>query len=97
MHSRFCKIRTSPTRERHFGIYGSDLLPLESVLASSSGRLEAIPGPSWAIFGPSWLLLGSLRATLGRLWFLGERNIAGIADLAKFAPRLHESTILMSF
>ena len=82
MHSRFCKIRTSLTRDANSWIYGSDLWPLEAVLASSSGCLEAVPGPSWGHSGRSWLILGPLRATLGRF---GERADDGIADLAKFA------------
>ena len=73
MHSRLCKIRTSPTRDANFGIYGPDLRPLQSVLASSSGRLEAIPGPSWghlgailAHLGPSWGHFGPSWAVSGR-------------------------------
>ena len=93
VHSRLCKIRTSPTRDANFGIYGPDLRPLQSVLASSSGRLEAISGPSWGHLGSSWALLGPLWALSGPL---GERTDDGIADLAKFAFRPHESTILGS-
>ena len=60
-----------------------------TVLGPSSGRL----GPSWGHSCSSWVLLGPLWAVLGPL---GERTDDGIADLAKFALRLHESTILGS-
>ena len=72
-HSRLCKIRTSLTRDANVGIYGPDLRHLESVLASSSGRLEAIPGPTWghlgvisAHLGPSWGHFGPSWAVSGR-------------------------------
>ena len=69
VHSRLCKIRISLTRDANFGIYGPDLRLLQSVLASSSGRLEAISGPSWDRLSAilALLILGLLRGTLGRL------------------------------
>ena len=59
--------------------------------------LRAILAPFWrhleATLGPSW---GHPGATFGRFGPLGERTDDGIANLAKFALRLHESTILGS-
>ena len=145
MHSRFCKICTSLTRERHF-------FHLGVVLGPSWGRLRAVSGRSWLILGPLrvtlgplgpsrredrrrhsrfskicisltrehhfWVALkpsrGDLGAILGHfeaiLWlswpsrghpasilrhFSVTTSEDGrcIADFAKFAPRLHESTI----
>ena len=63
------------------------------VLGSFWSRLGAVLGPSGSRQGASWALLGPLWAFSGPL---GERTDYGIADLAKFAFRLHESTILGS-
>ena len=60
VHSRLCKIRTSPRRDANFG---GSWLRLGSILGPSSGHL----GPSWAHLGPSWAVLSRLRATLGPL------------------------------
>ena len=67
-----------------------------SILALSWDHLGAIFGPSRAILGPSWLILGPLRATLGPFGPFGERTHDGVANLAKFALRLHETPILGS-
>ena len=62
------------------------LLVLRDILAPSWSRLEATLGTSW----------GHLGVTFGRYGLLGERTDDGLANFAKFALRLHESTILGS-
>ena len=60
-----------------------------TILGPSSGRLGTSrddPGSFWAFFGSLWALSGPL----------GERTDDGIADFAKIAFRLHESTIFRS-
>ena len=70
-----------------------NLWPLESFLASSWDHLEASSGHLGSSRDHLGSSLGRLGATLGPL---GERTDEGIANLAKFALCLHESTILES-
>ena len=77
---------------RHYAPW-PNLWPLESILASSWDHVEASSGhlgPSRDHLGSSWAVLGPFSGPLG------ERTDDGRAHLAKFAPRLHESTILWS-
>ena len=77
----------------HFAYTRAPFFPswrhLGTVLGPSSGRL----GPSWGHSCSSWALLGPLWAVLGPF---GERTDDGIADSAKFAPRLHETPMFVS-
>ena len=50
MHSRLCKIRTSPRRDANFGVS----------LRPSWDHLGAILGQSWGHLGPSWAIMGHL-------------------------------------
>ena len=73
----------------------------EAVLGPSWGHLGAILGPSWAIsgiLGPSCAISGPSRGHPGSVLrhssVMTSEDGRCIADFAKFALRLHESTIL---
>ena len=73
------KICTSPTREHHFWV----------ALKPSRGDLGAILGHFEAILWLSWPSRGHLASILRHFSVTTSEDRRRIADLAKFAPRLH--------
>ena len=72
-----------------------------SILGSSWDHLGAILGPFWAIsgiLGPSWAISGPSRghptSILRHFRLTTSEDGRCIADFAKFAPRLHETSIM---
>ena len=82
-HSRFSKICISLTREHHFWV----------ALKPSRGDLGAILGHFEAILWLSWPSRGHLASILRHFSVTTSEDGRCIADFAKFALRLHESTI----